>query len=124
MHRELPGGYSAWRRAHLLASWTVVLLGLAHCALGFLTLDEWNPDALWFLGAGLGVLLVGALNLVHIGVEPCRMPTVRFVRLASVLYALFGVAALIAVPEVHVLVLVAALIVQALASRVTLPGPE
>ncbi len=118
----LPPAYATWRRIHLLASWTVTLIGIAHCVVTAFAFGAWTDRAVWFLGAGLGVLLVGALNLVHIGLGPCRMPTTRFVRAANWMYLVFGAAALIAVPEPQAIVLVAALGVQAIASRVTLPG--
>jgi len=120
---QLPRGYAAWRRVHIVAGCVVSLLGIAHCLLALLQFQRWDPEAVWFLGAGLGVLFVGTLNLVHIGLAPCRMPTVRFVRVVNAIYGAFGVAALVAVPEPHVMVLVGALLVQVIAGRVTLPGP-
>lgn len=119
----LPPGYPTWRRLHLLASWTVTGVGLAHCAVTVFAFHAWNERAVWFLGAGLGVLLVGTVNLAHIGLGPCRMPTTRFVRAANWAYLVFGAAALLAVPQPQAFALVLALGLQAIASRVTLPGP-
>jgi hypothetical protein len=113
--------YAAWRRLHLAASWTVTAIGIVHCAFTVFAFESWSADAVWFLGAGLGVALVGFLNLVHIGIEPCRMPTTRFVRAANWLFVLFGITALFAVPQPQAFVLVAGLAVQAIASRVTMP---
>ena len=119
----LTPGYPTWRRLHLVASWTVTVIGLAHCVVTAFAYDSWTERAVWFLGAGLGVLVVGTMNLVHIGLDPCRMPTTRFVRAVNWVYLVFGVAALIAVPQPQAIALVAALGLQAIVSRVTLPGP-
>lgn len=122
-HEALPPGYPTWRRLHLLASWSVTVVGLAHCVVTVFAFRAWNQRAVWFLGAGLGVLLLGALNLAHIGLGPCRMPTTRFVRAANWAYLAFGAAALFAVPQPQAFALVLALGLQAIASRATLPGP-
>jgi hypothetical protein len=119
----LPPGYPTWRRAHLFASWTVAVVGLAHCVVTALVFRAWDESAVWFLGTGIGVLFVGTLNLAHIGLGPCRMPTTQFVRIANWTFVAFGAAAVVAVPQPQAVVLVATLAVQAVASRVTLPGP-
>src|SRR5690606_9363567 len=66
--------YATWRRIHIGASALIAIMALLHTIMTTVLYDSWSPDALWFLGAGLGLLLVGVLNLTHIGVEPCRMP--------------------------------------------------
>jgi hypothetical protein len=119
----LPPSYPGWRRVHLLASWAVVGIGLAHCLFTAFAFRTWSPDAAWFLGAGLGVLVVGLLNVVHIGSSPCRMPTVRFVRIVNLVFFAFGLVTLFAVPEPPAVVLVVAFGVQLFAGRVTIPGP-
>ena len=83
----------------------------------------WTPNAVWFLGTGLAMLLVGALNPSHIGVEPCEMPTTRLVRAANWTFAAFGIAAVWAVPEPQAFAVAGCLCIQAIASRWTLPGP-
>jgi hypothetical protein len=60
------------------------------------------------------------MNWAHVGLEPCSLPTAVAVKWANWVYAAFGVAALIAVPQPHAFVLVAALTAQALASQHTL----
>lgn len=119
----LPPGFRTWRRVHLVASWAVTVIGLAHGVVTAFAFPTWNEAAVWFLGAGLGVLLVGTMNLAHIGLGPCRMPTTQFVRAVNWTFLAFGIAALIAVPQPQAFALVLALGVQAVASRVTLPGP-
>jgi hypothetical protein len=94
----LPPGYPTWRRAHLFASWTVAVVGLAHCVVTAFVVRAWDESAVWLLGTGIGVLFVGT-------------------------FVACGAAAVVAVPQPQAIVLVAALAVQAVASRVTLPGP-
>jgi hypothetical protein len=111
------------RGLHLVAS--VVLAGLAtlHSALTPVLYDTWTQEALWFLGTGLGLLLLAVVNWAHVGLEPCRQPTAPLVRWANVVYLVFGVGALLAVPEPQAFVIVAALAVQVLAGWATLRTP-
>ena len=113
--------YVGWRRLHLGASWTVVVLAVIHSVLTPFIYGEWSPDALWFLGTGLGLLVVGAANLAHIGIEPCRQPTARMVRITNYVFAAFGLAAVLAVPEPHAMLIFGCLVLQAVASHWTLP---
>jgi len=46
------------------------LLALGHSTLTFHLYSPWTADAAWFLGTGLGLLLLAVLNLTHIGIEP------------------------------------------------------
>jgi len=116
-------GFPVWRRIQLAASGLVTLIAVAHLGLTLPLYRHWTADAVWFFGAGLGVLLVGILNLIHIGVEPCDRPTAKFVKITNWGYAAFGLATLAAVPEPQAYVLVAALLVQTVAAHRTLPGP-
>jgi hypothetical protein len=120
----LPSGYSAWRRMHVAASSVLALIAVVHCAMTLSLYSAWTADAVWFLGTGLALLLVGSLNLSHIGVEPCRMPTTRLVRAANWVFLAFGIAATWPIPEPQAFVLVGCLAVQAVASRWTLPGSD
>ena len=115
-------GYPTWRRVHLTASWALALVALAHSALTALLYPSWTPDAVWFLGTGLGLLLLAATNLSHIGIEPCAQPTARLVRPANWGFLLFGLGAVVAVPEPQAILVVLALLGQAVASHWTLPG--
>ena len=115
--------YPGWRKVHLAASWTVVLLAVLHASLTPLIYDEWSPDAVWFLGTGIGLLIAAAFNLAHIGLEPCTQPTAKLVRWTNYLFVAFGMAATLAVPEPQSFVVLLALLVQAVACRHTLAGP-
>lgn len=119
----MRASYAHWRRLHLTASVGLGLLAAAHCVYTTFVFATWTPDAVWFLGTGLGLLLLAALNVSHIGEEPCRLPTTRPVRGANWVFLVFGGAAALAVPEPQAYVIVACLAAQALASRRTLPGP-
>lgn len=101
----------------------MALLAALHSALTLVLYRRWDADAVWFLGTGLGLLLLGALNLSHLGLEPCRDPTAPVVRWANWVFLAFGIGALVAVPEIQALVIVAGLLGQAVASIRTLPGP-
>lgn len=119
---EVPS-LRVWRGVHIVASGALSLLAVIHSGLTPVFYSRWSAGALWFLGTGLGLLLLGLLNLVHIGREPCRQPTARFVRLANWAFVLFGVGAVVTLPEPQAFVVTAALIVQAVTSHRTLPGP-
>ena len=120
----MSNGFTVWRRVHLASSGLLGLIALAHSALTPVFYHQWTPDAVWFLGTGMGLLLLAALNWTHIGVEPCRFPTTRLVRVANWIFVALGVAAIFAVPEPQTYVLVACLVGQAIAARFTLPGNE
>lgn len=124
---EVPGptrAYFFWRRVHLGASGLLALLAVIHSVLTFVIYSGWSAEAVWFLGTGLGLLLLAVLNLTHIGVEPCRHFSARVVRFSNLVFALFGVAAVVAVPEPPGYAVFAGLVAQALAGQWTLPGPE
>jgi hypothetical protein len=118
-----PGRWIWWRRAHLLASGLLTLVAAVHCAVTPIVYSTWSAGAVWFLGTGLGLLLLGALNLTHVGVEPCQEPTARLTRWANWLFLVFGLGTLAAVPELQAMAIVLALAVQAVAAHRTLPGP-
>lgn len=120
---EMEPGFRLVRRAHLVASGLVALFALIHSILTFVML-EWGPYAVWFLGTGLGLLLLSVLNLTHIGIEPCRRSTARLIRWCNWGFALFGGAAVFAVPEPQAYAVLAGLAGQAVAGQWTLPGPH
>ena len=115
--------YARFRVVHLAASGLLAIIALAHAGLTGRFYDTWSPEAVWFLGTGLGLLLLALLNLSHIGVEPCRQPTARLVRAANWGFAIFGLGAVLAVPEPQAYAVAGALGIQAIACRWTLPGP-
>ncbi len=114
--------YAMARRIHLAASGLVAVIAFVHVGLAIPIYGEWSPDAVWFVGTGIGLLLIAGMNLTHIGVEPCHQPTARFVRAANWVYALFALTTLLAVPEPQAMVLAFLLIVQAIVASETLPG--
>ena len=114
--------FPRWRVVHRAASFGLCLLALLHVAVSFTIFDAWTPDAVWFVGTGLGLLLLGGMNLAHVGLEPCRMPTVPAVRTANWAFVVFGVGAVVAVPEPQAVLIVVLLVFQAVASHRTLLG--
>ena len=111
------------RRVHIGASALLAFIAVAHIALTRPMYGSWTPDAVWFLGTGMGLLPLAALNYSHIGIQPCQMPTTRLVRIANWIYVAFGVSAVWAVPEPQAFAVLACLGTQEVASRWTLPGP-
>jgi hypothetical protein len=116
-------GLRFWRRVHLTSSGLLCLLATIHSALTPFLYSAWEPEAVWFLGTGLGLLLLAVFNLAHIGIESCRRPSARLIRWANWPFALFGLSVVLAVPEPQAFVVLAALIGQAMAGHFTLPGP-
>ena len=112
-----------WRRIHRASSLVIAIVSLLHCALTFVLYSAWNPESVWFLGTGLGLLLLAITNIAHVGIQPCRQPTAPVVRIANWIYFLFGVGAVIAVPEPQAFLILAGLFAQALAGQNTLTGP-
>jgi hypothetical protein len=117
-----PRSFVTWRWVHLLASGLLGLLALLHSALTFVLHSPWTADAVWFLGTGLGLLLLAVLNLTHIGIEPCRRPSARLVRWANWIFVVFGVSVVLAIPEPQAYAVLAGLVGQAVAGYWTLPG--
>jgi hypothetical protein len=116
--------YRRIRATHIASSLLIAIGSVIHSASTWFYSPVWTPESVWFLGTGLGLLLVAALNLSHIGIEPCRMPTTRLVRITNWIYFAYAVAACVAIPQPHALLLTIALLVQAIMSLGTLPGPS
>jgi len=114
--------FSFWRGIHRISSGVVGVIALVHCGMTFVLYDTWSPNAVWFLGAGIGLLSIAIINLAHVGLEPCTQPTARVVRWLNLLFVGLGIAALVAVPEPQAVLIVAGLLGQAVASFFTLPG--
>jgi hypothetical protein len=114
--------YPAWRRIHRTSSFVVAFVALVHIAVTFMMYDEWSPDAVWFLGTGVGLLCMAVMNIAHVGVEPCALPTAPVVRWLNWVLVALGVAAIVAVPEPQAMVIVLGLVGQAVAGVVTLKG--
>lgn len=115
--------YRVWRGVHLAATGLLGVIALIHCCLTLVLYPYWSGDAVWFLGTGMGLLLLSALNWTHIGVEPCRQPTTRLVRIANWVFLVFGVGAVIAVREPQAYLILACLAALIAAAPRTLPGP-
>ena len=113
--------FTMWRRVHRASSSAVGVVALVH-SLFTLMWDSWSPNAVWFLGTGVGLFTLAVFNLAHIGMEPCALPTARVIRWLNWTYVVLGLVALIAVREPQAIFIVAALISQAVASWFTLHG--
>ena len=51
------------RTAHYVVSVLIVVLGAAHCAMTFVNYAGISPEAFWFLGSGIAIILAGFLNI-------------------------------------------------------------
>jgi hypothetical protein len=116
--------YSVWRRVHRTASYLVALISLVHIGVTFVMYDEWSPDAVWFVGTGVGLLCMAVVNIAHVGLEPCLQPTAPVVRRLNWLLVGLGVAAVVAVPQPQAYAILLGLIAQAAAGHATLAGPS
>jgi hypothetical protein len=116
---------NAWRRVHRAATGTLAVISILHCSLTFSIYAGWTPDSVWFFGTGLGLLFLAVVNWAHVGLGPCDLPTAVVVRWGNWVFAVFGVTAVLAVPEPQAYVILALLVIQAVASMNTLrPGPD
>jgi hypothetical protein len=112
------------RWVHRISSVVLCLMSLVHSGFTAIAYERWTPGAAWFLGTGLGLLFLGVMNIAHVGVEPCRMPTAPPVRWANWVAALFGIGAAIAVPQPQAYVVLASLLLVAVSGQWTLLGPS
>lgn len=81
------------RRLYTIESWALVVLGVTHMAATFHFFSAFTAQALWFLGAGLLMVLVGALNLLNRAYGRTA-PGLRLVSIAAnVTISIFAVAA-------------------------------
>jgi hypothetical protein len=58
------------------AGWTIVAIAFVHFAVTFIDYDEPSLRALWFVGSGFALLLIGGLNVIT-----GRLPLDDFTRL-------------------------------------------
>ncbi len=114
--------FRAWRRIHRTSSFVVGFVSLVHIGVTFIMYDEWSPDAVWFLGTGVGLFCMAVMNVAHVGLEPCALPTAPAVRWLNWMLVALGLAAIVAVPEPQALLILLGLVGQAIASSVTLRG--
>lgn len=49
-----------------VVGWALVILGATHCSFTAIVFKHFNMNAAWFLGAGLALILLGALNLLRV----------------------------------------------------------
>jgi hypothetical protein len=91
---------------HRVCAWALVLLGVAHMGFTALAFKSWSPGAAWFLGTGLGFVVLGFLNLVAGAGAPKR--AVCLCLIANLLGAAYTIAlaAILAEPQAFVAVLV------------------
>lgn len=77
------------RVADLVVSWALVLAGIVQLSA---THHEWKPETVWYFGAGLLTVLIGAVNLVRIRYAYTASGLRWFTMIADVLYAAYAYA--------------------------------
>jgi hypothetical protein len=60
---RLPEGYPGWRRVHLLASWLVTGVGLAHLGVAAFTFDAWTAQAVVLVVALVAQVIAGRFTM-------------------------------------------------------------
>jgi hypothetical protein len=58
--------YPLRRRIHLISSGLIAIISIEHLGLTFRIYHDWTPDAVWFVGAGLGLMLIAVSNLAQL----------------------------------------------------------
>ena len=86
------------------------LLGIAHLGFGFVTYRQLSPEAVWFAGTGMALVLFAAPNWATLAVPTPRLHVRRMVLALDVLMVAFGVVVVRAVPEPQAYVLLATFI--------------
>jgi hypothetical protein len=100
------------RRAHTICAYLVITLGLVHVALTGHACGAWvSPRALFFVGSGLGIVLLGFTNLVFL--RAVNEPLVRALcRASNVVGVAFFTLGAIALPQPQVFALLALVLAQ------------
>jgi hypothetical protein len=114
--------FAPWRTTHRGASTVLAILALIHLGFTPAATDLSSPDAIWFAGTGLGLLLLAVMNYAHLGLGPCDMPTAPVVRVANLVFLALAVWALAIVGELPAVIGVAALGMMTVCGQVTLRG--
>ena len=96
----------------LLAASTALcaLLGLVHLGFGFVTYRQLSPEAVWFVGTGIALLVFPALNWATFAGPSPRLPVRRLVLTLDALMVAFGVVVVRAVPAPQAYALLASFI--------------
>ena len=81
------------RIVDIVAAWLVLILAVIHCALAPKVYPQFGMVVIWFLGAGLFMMLVAAINLLRIGYAGVA-PGIRVVCIVTNLVLLAFVVAL------------------------------
>lgn len=79
------------RRAYLVLGWGIIILGVVHMIAATQIFAGLSARALWFVGAGIAIVLLGALNLLN-HMYGADAPGLRRVSAAAnVLMTVFGI---------------------------------
>lgn len=93
-----------WRLTHKITTGLIIALGALHCAFTARNYESFSLDAMWFLGAGVAIILAGFLNVAALRVGASDW-VIKYLCAAANLFfaALFAVALwLLSQPQVFV----------------------
>jgi hypothetical protein len=78
-------------RAQAIAGWVIVAIAFVHFAVTFIDYDAPSLRALWFVGSGFALLLIGGLNVVTGGLTDERFVDLRDLRLLTLTSDVCGI---------------------------------
>lgn len=70
-----------WMRLARVLGVLIVVIGVVHIGVAEMEYDGFSFDALWFVGSGLGVILIGALTCLASSAR--AWPALRVIAIAS-----------------------------------------
>lgn len=75
-----------------IAGWVIVAISFVHFAVTFVDYDALSLRAMWFVGSGFALLLIGGLNVVTSTLPPAVFAELRSLRTLTLLANGCGVA--------------------------------
>lgn len=74
-----------------ICGWIIVAVSLAHVGVTFIDYDRLSLSALWFVGSGFAVLLIGGLNVITSGFSRATVAELRSLRILTLVANSCGV---------------------------------
>lgn len=67
-------------QVQLIAGWVTVVISFVHFGVTFIDYDHLSLGALWFIGSGFALLLIGGLNVITASLSPTLFSELRGLR--------------------------------------------
>jgi hypothetical protein len=80
------------RNVQRSAGWVIGLISLVHLLVTFADYDELSLRAIWFVGSGFALLLIGGLNIITAGLDDSSFSSLRALRALTLVANACGVA--------------------------------